>query len=90
MIYSAPASHERHRSSRLRFMWLLFAIMAAPAVFAVTGFNVTTRAYAQEQDTASCEDKCSKDQKQCIYNESSEELCDYDYKMCKKACSEKK
>jgi len=63
---------------------------AAVLIFAVAGclnFASMNRARAQE---VSCEEKCSIEQKQCIYNQSSEELCDYDYKMCKKACSEKK
>jgi hypothetical protein len=90
MIYSAPESHKQLGGSRSQFKRPLFATMAAAAILALAGFNLTTRAYAQEQDVASCEDKCSKDEKQCIYNQSSEELCDYDYKMCKKACNEKK
>jgi hypothetical protein len=63
---------------------------AAVLIFAVAGcvtFASIDRARAQE---VSCEEKCSTDEKQCLYNGSSEELCDYDYKMCKKACSEKK
>ncbi|MBO0733596.1 MAG: hypothetical protein J2P49_04620 [Methylocapsa sp.] len=88
MIYSTSASRNQVGESRLRVTRLLFAT-AAGVIFAFAGFSWTTRAHAQE-DIASCEDKCSNDQKQCIHNESSEELCDYDYKMCKKACSEKK
>jgi hypothetical protein len=65
---------------------------AAALLLSVAGclyFASMDRARAQES-SVSCEEKCSIDQKQCIYNGSSEELCDYDYKMCKKACSEKK
>lgn len=65
---------------------------AALFIFAVAGclsFAAIDRARAQES-SVSCEEKCSTDEKQCIYNGSSEELCDYDYKMCKKACAEKK
>ncbi len=65
---------------------------AAALMFAVAGclnFAAVDRARAQES-SPSCEEKCSIEQKQCIYNQSSEELCDYDYKMCKKACAEKK
>lgn len=64
---------------------------AAALLLAVAGclyFASMDRTRAQES-SVSCEEKCSIDQKQCIYNGSSEELCDYDYKMCKKACSEK-
>jgi hypothetical protein len=59
------------------------------AVGSCLSFASLNRAHAQES-SVSCEEKCSIDQKQCLYNGSSEELCDYDYKMCKKACSEKK
>ena len=64
---------------------------AAALLLAVAGclyFAGMNRTHAQE--SVSCEDKCSIEQKQCIHNQSSEELCDYDYKMCKKSCSETK
>ena len=47
------------------------------------------RASAQETQSVSCEEKCSIEQKQCIQNQSSPELCDYDYKQCEKACEAK-
>lgn len=67
---------------------------AKAAAFLITvagclSFASMNRAHAQES-SVSCEEKCSVEQKQCLYNGSSEELCDYDYKMCTKACSEKK
>jgi hypothetical protein len=91
-VNSGQASGERHGSSRWQFgLHIDCRLITVAAILTLASFNVTTRAYAQsEEDVASCVDKCSKDQKQCIYNQSSEELCDYDYKMCKKACNEKK
>jgi hypothetical protein len=51
--------------------------------------SIPSNAYAQSsQDTASCIEKCKADEKQCIRNGSSEELCEYDSKGCQKACSE--
>ena len=57
----------------------------------VSGFNITSRAYAQTtQSPADCVEKCKADEKQCLNNGSSEELCDYDSKACQKACTESK
>jgi hypothetical protein len=64
---------------------------AAIAILAFVGclnFASTDRARAQE--SMSCKDKCRHEQKVCLYNGSSEELCDYDYKQCVKACDEQK
>jgi hypothetical protein len=67
-------------------------LVAAALMFA--GFagnvNLTTSAFAQggQQSVAECSAKCDADEKQCLDNQSSEELCDYDKKMCKKACAQ--
>ncbi|MGO9236174.1 MAG: hypothetical protein ACLP4V_19650 [Methylocella sp.] len=62
--------------------------MAAAISLLAGGFNITGRAYAQ--DAASCVEKCKADEKQCLHNGSSEELCDYDSKACQKACNASK
>ncbi len=61
----------------------------AGALFMVAGgFAVNSGAYAQaSQDAASCVEKCKADEKTCLNNGSSEEMCDYDSKGCQKACS---
>ncbi|GEM_PF-2407756 len=52
-------------------------------------FTVTPRAFAEEKvSPADCAAKCDADEKKCLDAQSSEELCDYDKKMCKKACGE--
>jgi len=65
-------------------------ITMAAAVLILAGYlNIPSNAYAQSsQDTASCIEKCKADEKQCVNNGSSEELCEYDSKGCQKACSE--
>jgi hypothetical protein len=95
MIRDGRASDaDRPNSSRWRFVRGLsdHQIKLAAAILMLAGFNVTAGAYAQtsQESVASCVEKCSGDEKQCIQNGSSEELCDYDFKMCKKACSENK
>ena len=62
--------------------------VAAAILLLAGGFNITGRAYAQ--DAASCVEKCKVDEKQCLHNGSSEELCDYDSKACQKACNASK
>ena len=47
--------------------------------------SVTRSALAQESQT-DCVAKCEADEKACLNAQSSEELCDYDKKMCIKAC----
>ncbi len=70
-----------------RPVWTAFAILA---FVGCVSFVSTERAQAQEAQSVSCEDKCYHDKKVCLYNQSSPELCDYDYKQCKAACAEKK
>lgn len=67
--------------------WTAFAILA---LVGSLSFVSMERAQAQETQSVSCEDKCYHDKKVCLYNQSSPELCDYDYKQCKQACTEKK
>jgi hypothetical protein len=62
--------------------------VAAAILMLGGGITMTRSAYAQ--DTASCIDKCKAEQKQCLHNGSSEELCEYDSKQCQKACSQGK
>jgi hypothetical protein len=68
----------RMAAAILMFAGLMFAgcLKVIPSAFAQT----------DQQTQAQCFAKCDADEKQCIYNQSSEELCDYDKKMCKKAC----
>ena len=74
--------------------WLLKnrQIRVIAAAFMFAGFagnlSLTTAAFAQQQSPADCAAKCDADEKQCLDNQSSEELCDYDKKMCKKACAQ--
>jgi hypothetical protein len=66
-------------------------ITVATALILAGYLNIPSNAYAQSsQDTASCIEKCKADEKQCVRNGSSEELCEYDSKGCQKACSETK
>jgi hypothetical protein len=79
---------ERPLNLRLRFVHLLSdhpITVAATVLMLALGFNFPSNAYAQ--DIASCIDKCKSDEKACLHNGSSEELCDYDSKQCQKACS---
>jgi len=62
--------------------------VAAAILMLGGGITITRSAYAQ--DSASCVEKCKADQKQCLHNGSSEELCEYDSKACQKACNQSK
>jgi len=65
--------------------------VAAAVLMLAGGASVTSSAYAQSsEDAASCVEKCKADEKACLNNGSSEELCDYDSKGCQKACKEGK
>jgi hypothetical protein len=65
------------------------AILMLAGLMFTGGLKVTPSAFAQAQQTqAECIAKCDADEKQCLNNQSSEELCDYDKKMCKKACGQ--
>jgi hypothetical protein len=85
---------ERPGNLRLRFVPALsnHPIMMTATIFMLAVcFTSFGKAYAQSsQDSASCIEKCKADEKTCIHNGSSEELCDYDSKQCQKACSEGK
>jgi len=89
--YSERASNARRSSNtRRRFIRLLSdhpIPMAATVLMLAVCVNIPSKVYAQ--DAASCIDKCKSDEKVCIHNGSSEELCDYDSKQCQKACKEK-
>lgn len=87
------SNSERSINSRLRFVHLLsddpIAVAVTVLLLAVC-FNIPGKVYAQSsQDTASCVEKCKSDEKTCLNNGSSEELCDYDSKQCQRTCSEK-
>jgi hypothetical protein len=61
--------------------------VAATVLMFAGGFTITSSAYAQAaQDTASCVEKCTSDEKTCLNQGASEEMCDYDKKQCQKAC----
>lgn len=62
--------------------------VAAAILVLASGAMATRSAYAQ--DASSCVEKCKAEEKQCLNNGSSEELCDYDFKGCQKACTESK
>jgi hypothetical protein len=82
---------EKPMNLRLRFVHKLSdhpITVAATVLMLAVGFNFPSNAYAQ--DTTSCIDKCKSDEKVCLHNGSSEELCDYDSKQCQRACSEGK
>lgn len=61
--------------------------VAAAVLMLAGGIMATHSAFAE--DTASCIDKCKADQKKCIHDGSSPELCEYDAKGCQKACEGK-
>jgi hypothetical protein len=88
------ARAERPRNSRSRFVHRLSEhpiTVIATVLMLVVGFGIPNKVYAQaSQDTASCIDKCKSDEKGCLHNGSSEELCEYDSKQCQKTCSEGK
>jgi hypothetical protein len=94
MIEVSPgrASDAReHVSARGWLVRLLSArhIKVAAAILILGGGFTTTRS-AHAEDATACIEKCKADEKQCLYNGSSEELCEYDSKGCQKACSESK
>lgn len=94
-VSSGRASNARgHVTPRGRFVRLLSyhpAAVAAAILILASGFNMTSRAYAQPAESpADCVANCKAEAKQCIHNGSSEELCEYDDKMCQKACTESK
>jgi hypothetical protein len=64
-------------------------MVAAALMFAgfSGNFHLTTAAFAQ-QSQAECLAKCDADEQKCLDAQSSEEMCDYDKKMCKKACQQ--
>jgi hypothetical protein len=81
--------------ARARRLLSAHIIGAAAAIFVLAGgVTITSSAHAQAtqqaQSPADCVEKCKADEKQCLYNGSSEELCDYDSKGCQKACNERK
>ena len=90
-VNSGRASNaERPMNSRLRLLSDHPITVAATVLMLAVCFNIPSKVYAQSsQDTASCIDKCKSDEKSCLHDGSSEELCDYDSKRCQKACSEK-
>ena len=82
-------------NARTRRLLSAHLIGAAAAIFVLAGgVTITRSAHAQAtqqaQSPADCVEKCKADQKQCLSNGSSEELCDYDSKGCQKACNESK
>jgi hypothetical protein len=95
LVGAWKASDAEGRSNPLRRYARLFSIsrtvVAAAILISAIGLNITSRAYAQTtQSPADCVAKCKADEKQCLNNGSSEELCDYDSKACQRACTESK
>jgi len=88
------SNNERPMNPRSGFVPLLSnhpITVAATVLMLAICFNFPSKVYAQSsQDSASCIEKCKSDEKTCLHNGSSEELCDYDSKQCQKACSEGK
>jgi hypothetical protein len=70
----------RMAAAILMFAGLMFAgcLKVIPSAFAQTS----------QETQAECTAKCDADEKKCLDAQSSEELCDYDKKMCKKACGQ--
>jgi hypothetical protein len=62
--------------------------VAAAALMLAGGFTISRSAYAQ--DATNCVEKCTTDEKQCLHDGASEEMCDYDKKQCQKTCGESK
>jgi hypothetical protein len=89
-VSSGKASKPNKRQGLRHLLWDRHVRMGAAILLLAGGFHVTSGAFAQAQDTASCVEKCKADQKQCLNDGSSEELCEYDSKACQKACSETK
>jgi hypothetical protein len=81
---------------RRRFVGLLSSrlVRSTVAILALFGcVTLTDGAYAQVGSSAqaaaspeACLAKCTADREQCIAGQSSEELCAYDLKACKKDC----
>lgn len=86
------AREESSRGSTVFAVPRTRVIAAALLLFAGYGAMLSSApsAYAEETklSPAECAAKCDADEKQCLDNQSSEELCDYDKKMCKKACAQ--
>lgn len=85
---SDAGEHVSARGWLVRLLSDRHVSVAAAILMLGGGFTVTRSAYAQ--DATSCIEKCKADEKQCLYNGSSEELCEFDSKGCQKACSESK
>jgi hypothetical protein len=78
-----------------RFVGLLSGhkVTATVAVLMLSGcLSLSNSAYAQAASSGSadaCTTKCMADRDQCIQDQSSEEMCAYDLKACKKDCEKK-
>lgn len=73
------------RAMRLIYGPGFIGSFAALALF-MGGSALVSSAHAQ--DAASCVAKCKSDERKCIHDGSSEELCEYDSKECQKACAQ--
>ena len=84
--YAVTTISSKRASGALRLIYGpgFMGSFAALALF-MGGSALVSSAHAQ--DAASCVAKCKADEKQCIHDGSSEELCDYDSKQCQKACA---
>jgi hypothetical protein len=65
------------------------AAWAAIAILAFVGcLNFASTDHARAQETRSCTDQCYHEEKVCVYNGGSDDMCKYDRKECLKKCSE--
>ena len=88
---ASDAEGQVNLRQRIRGLLLDRHIRVGAAILMLAGgFNVTSSAFAQAQDAASCIEKCKAEEPKCKDNGSSEELCEYDSKQCQKACGESK
>jgi hypothetical protein len=88
VIFGRASDADGQAAARQKVKGLLLG--GAAILMLAGGFNVSSSAFAQAQDAASCVEKCKAEEPKCRDNGSSEELCDYDSKQCQKACGESK
>lgn len=65
-----------------------FLMFASFAGYSALTSSANAQTGQQAQSPAECAAKCDADEQKCLDAQSSEELCDYDKKQCKKACGQ--
>lgn len=86
-----------HAGSQLNARWRFVRLLSGDpltmtmAILMLAGcLNIASSAHAQTAtDPASCLENCDKEQAKCPELGTTEEMCEYDYKQCKKACEGK-